>query len=132
MPLVRRGPLFGLLIQLVLVVALATTVGLDVAGWVTGFTYGLVLWAALTRAVLGLDDRDAFGAANWVTLTRAILVGGVTVLVADSFFRPAPVALLVALAAVALVLDAVDGRSPGGPDTRRNSARASTWRSTRS
>ena len=44
-----------------------------------------------------------------MTLTRATLVGGVTALVADSFGRPAPVPPLVALTAVALVLDAVDG-----------------------
>jgi phosphatidylglycerophosphate synthase len=44
-----------------------------------------------------------------VTLTRATLVGGVTALTVDSFDRPAPVGVLVALTTVALVLDAVDG-----------------------
>jgi phosphatidylglycerophosphate synthase len=49
------------------------------------------------------------GPADWVTLARATLVVGVAGLVADSFSRAVPVTLLVALAAVALALDAVDG-----------------------
>ena len=49
------------------------------------------------------------GLADWVTLARATLAVGVAGLVADSFSRFAPVALLVSLAAVALALDAVDG-----------------------
>ena len=44
-----------------------------------------------------------------MTLARATLAVGVAALVADSFEQPAPVALLVTLAVVALVLDAVDG-----------------------
>ncbi len=47
--------------------------------------------------------------ATWVTLARATLAVGVAVLVAGSFGRPAPVTLLVSIAAVALALDAVDG-----------------------
>ncbi|MBA3408177.1 MAG: CDP-alcohol phosphatidyltransferase family protein, partial [Solirubrobacterales bacterium] len=47
--------------------------------------------------------------ASWVTLARATLAVGVAALAADSFTRDTPVALLVTLAAVALVLDAVDG-----------------------
>ena len=49
------------------------------------------------------------GPADWVTLARATLAIGVAVLVADSFARPARVAMLVTLAAVALALDLVDG-----------------------
>ena len=44
-----------------------------------------------------------------MTLARATLAVGVAALVADSFARDTPVALLVTLAAVALALDAVDG-----------------------
>ena len=51
----------------------------------------------------------ALSAADRVTLVRATLAVGVAALVADSFSHPIPVALLVSLAAVALVLDAVDG-----------------------
>ena len=45
-----------------------------------------------------------------MTLARATLAVGVAALTADSFFRDAPVATLVALAAVALALDFVDGQ----------------------
>ena len=49
------------------------------------------------------------GPANAVTLVRAMFAVGVAALVADSFGRSMPVALLVTLASVALALDAVDG-----------------------
>ena len=93
--------------------------------------------ASVTTALLarGLARAGAarLGPADRVTLTRAALVGGVAALTADSFSRPTPVAVLVgARRAVALVLDAVDGGSRGAPGQRRRSARASTWRSTRS
>jgi phosphatidylglycerophosphate synthase len=47
--------------------------------------------------------------AFWVTLARATLALGVAALAAESFAHDIPVALLVTLAAVALVLDLVDG-----------------------
>jgi phosphatidylglycerophosphate synthase len=47
--------------------------------------------------------------ASWVTLARATLAVGVAALAAESFAHAIPVALLVTLAAVALVLDLVDG-----------------------
>ncbi len=50
-----------------------------------------------------------FGPADLVTLTRALVGVGVAVLVVRSFGHHVPTALLVTLAAVALVLDAVDG-----------------------
>jgi phosphatidylglycerophosphate synthase len=50
-----------------------------------------------------------WGPASWVTLARATLAVGVAALAADAFAHDTPVALLVTLAAVALVLDAVDG-----------------------
>jgi phosphatidylglycerophosphate synthase len=43
-------------------------------------------------------------------MARATLVGGVTALIADSFHRPAPVEVLVAISVAALVLDAIDGQ----------------------
>ena len=52
------------------------------------------------------DLREEWGPASWVTLARATLAVGVAALAVDSF---APVALLVALASVALALDAADG-----------------------
>ena len=61
------------------------------------------------RTASPATDADGLALADWVTLARATLAVGVAALVADSFDRPAPVALLVSLAALALVLDAVDG-----------------------
>ena len=66
-------------------------------GWAAGLLYGLVL--------AGLVGRRDPGPADLVTLTRALLVGGVTAL---AFSGGGPV--LVAVAAVALALDFVDGR----------------------
>ncbi|MGN9808314.1 CDP-alcohol phosphatidyltransferase family protein [Micromonospora sp. BQ11] len=108
MPTVRTGPVVGLLVQTVLLAVLAGTVGLGTAGWLAGLGYGMVLCALLSR---GLSRSGARGLspADRVTLGRAILAGGVTALAADSFDRPAPVALMVTLTAVALALDAVDG-----------------------
>jgi phosphatidylglycerophosphate synthase len=61
------------------------------------------------RALIADVRDDGLAPADWVTLTRAMLTLGVAVVVGDSFRAVVPVALLVSLAAVALVLDAVDG-----------------------
>jgi phosphatidylglycerophosphate synthase len=107
-PAVRTGPIIGLTFQVALLAALAGTVGLGAAGWLTGVGYGLVVCAVLSTA-LSRAGAGALGPADRVTLTRATLVGGVAALAVDSFERQAPVGVLVALASVALVLDAVDG-----------------------
>jgi phosphatidylglycerophosphate synthase len=107
-PMLRRGPILGLVAQLAALATLALTVGLGRAGWVTGVGYGLVLCAALSRGMSVLDV-GALGPADRVTLTRATLVGCAAALTADSLRRPVPLNVLVTIAAVALVLDAVDG-----------------------
>lgn len=63
---------------------------------------------ALTAPLTLLADR--LGPADWVTLARGALAAGVAGLVAGSFTKPVPAALLVTLASAALVLDAVDGQ----------------------
>ncbi|MFI6781601.1 CDP-alcohol phosphatidyltransferase family protein [Micromonospora sp. NPDC050276] len=108
MSMVRTGPVIGLLVQIVLLGVLAETVGLGAAGWVAGLAYGVALCALLSRGMSRSGAR-ALSPADRVTLSRAILVGGVTALAADSFGRSAPVTLMVVLTSVALVLDAVDG-----------------------
>jgi phosphatidylglycerophosphate synthase len=107
--MVHLGPLAGLVGQLLLLGWLGNTVGLGPLGWLAGLLYGVTMNALLLR---GLDRASAtgLGPANAVTLTRATLVGGVTALVADGFVRPVPVVVLVALAAIALLLDGVDGQ----------------------
>lgn len=108
MSTVRTGPVLGLIVQIALLAVLSGTVGLGAAGWVAGLAYGVGLCVLLGR---GMSRSAARGLspADRVTLSRAILVGGVTALAADALTRPAPIALMVALTAVALALDAVDG-----------------------
>ncbi|SHK52056.1 Phosphatidylglycerophosphate synthase [Pseudonocardia thermophila] len=79
-------------------------------GWLAGLAYtaGLVwLLASATRRA----GEVTLGPAGLVTLARAVLVGGVTALVADGLMTGhVPVPALVGLAGVALLLDAVDGQ----------------------
>lgn len=101
--------MIGLSAQLLALAAVAATVGLGGAGWLLGTGYAVVSCLALSRG-LGRAGSARLGPADRVTLARAVLVGVVTALVADSFGRPTPVALLVTVSAVALLLDAVDGQ----------------------
>jgi phosphatidylglycerophosphate synthase len=107
--LVRSGPARGLVAQIVLLAALAGTVGLGKAGWLAGTAYGVATYALLTWG-LHRSGADELGPADRVTLTRAVLVGGVAALTIDAFDRPVPVALLVTLTVTALALDWVDGQ----------------------
>lgn len=107
--MVRTGSVIALTAQVALLAALAGTVGLSALGWLVGVAYGLVVNVLLAVALARTGAR-AVGPANAVTLGRATLVGGVTALVADSFVRNVSVPTVVTLAAVALLLDAVDGR----------------------
>lgn len=109
-PRLRLETAAGAGAQILLLVLLGTAVGLGPAGWLTGVAFALTTWAVLTHALSRQPGPRSFGPANRVTLARAILVGGVTALVADSFESPPPVAVLVALTAVALILDGVDGK----------------------
>lgn len=87
--------------ELALLGVLSATTGLGVTGWVVGIVHALVL------AVLIARGRREDGPADRVTAVRAVLGGGVTALVAA---HSSAVVVLVTLAAVALALDAVDGR----------------------
>lgn len=116
---VRFGAVAGLLAQAALLGVLAGTVGLKPGGWLLGLATGWVVNAALARGLatagggLSVAGGRRLGPANRITLMRATLVGGVAALVAASFTRPlsgSALGALVALATVALVLDAVDGR----------------------
>jgi phosphatidylglycerophosphate synthase len=105
---VQAGPVTGLIAQVLLLAALAGTVGLGGTGWVVGVACGVIVSAALARG-LSRHRRDRLGLADRVTLARATLAVGVAALTADSFDQPAPVTPLVALTVVALALDWVDG-----------------------
>ena len=105
---VQAGPATGLIAQVLLLAALAGSVGLGGAGWVVGVSCGVIVNAALARG-LSRHHSDRLGPADWVTLARATLAVGVAALTADSFDQPAPVTMLVTLSVVALALDWVDG-----------------------
>ncbi len=95
-------------VQVALLVALSAGVGLRPVGWAAGAVYGTLALVLLGFALRRSWPRS-IGHANRVTLVRAVLVGGVTALVADSLVDRIPTAVIVSIAAVALVLDAVDG-----------------------
>ena len=104
----QTGPVTGLIAQVLLLTVLARTAGLGAAGWTVGIACAVTMATALAGGI-ARHPGDRLGPASWVTLARATLAVGVAALAADSFTHGTPVALLVTLAAVALVLDAVDG-----------------------
>ena len=104
---VRSVPAAGVVAQLAVLAALATTVGLSFAGWVVGVSCGVVTNTGVTRGLARY--ARALGPADVVTLTRVTLAGGVAGLVADAFLQQPALAPLLALTVAALVLDAVDG-----------------------
>jgi phosphatidylglycerophosphate synthase len=106
---IRRASVLAMLATAVLLGVLSATAGLAPAGWIAGLATGVAA-AALITAARARSDQPSVHPADWVTLTRAVLIAGVTGLVADSFSRTVPVTALVALSIVALVLDAVDGQ----------------------
>ncbi|MEV4417520.1 CDP-alcohol phosphatidyltransferase family protein [Catellatospora sp. NPDC049609] len=88
---------------------LAATVGLGAPGWAAGFVYSFGL-SVLTCQAMHTARRTALGPADRVTLARAMLTGCVAALTADALLHETPSGVLVAIAIVALALDAVDGR----------------------
>jgi phosphatidylglycerophosphate synthase len=104
----QAGPVAGLIAQMLLLAALARSVGLHGGSWVTGITCGVIIDLGLGY---GLSRYRAvrLAPADWVTLARATLAVGVAALVANSFGHRTPAPMLVSLTAVALALDAVDG-----------------------
>jgi len=114
---VQAGPTVGFAGLACLLACLDVAVGLDARAWAVGAGTGcgaaLLVGRALgRRAATGATERG-LGPADRVTLLRADLACGVAALATVSFVdhgRSAAVAALVVLAAVALVLDGVDGR----------------------
>lgn len=99
----------GFVAQVLLLTLLAATMGLGSLGWLAGAMY-----AVLSNTLLGLAVRrsgmGALGPANRITVARMTLAGGVLALVVDGSDAGVPVGGVIVLAAVALALDAVDGR----------------------
>jgi phosphatidylglycerophosphate synthase len=109
LPRIGLAALLGMLATAALLGVVAATAGLGAVGWITGLVTGSAAAALLVTARMR-SDQPTILPADWITLTRMMLIAGVTGLVADSFSRPVPVTALVALSAVALALDAVDGQ----------------------
>jgi phosphatidylglycerophosphate synthase len=109
LPRIGLAALLGMLATAALLGVVAATAGLGAVGWITGLVTGSAAAALLVTARMR-SDQPAILPADWITLTRMMLIAGVTGLVADSFSRTVPVTALVALSAVALALDAVDGQ----------------------
>jgi phosphatidylglycerophosphate synthase len=127
----HTDPAIGLIGQLLVLGALAASVGLGAAGWLVGVGCGAVTSVLLARALVR-HGRDRLGPADWVTLARVTLAAGVAALTADvllagSLRADGPLAgsvlaslsarvpastvpAVVVLTVVALVLDGVDGQ----------------------
>ncbi|MFB8146427.1 CDP-alcohol phosphatidyltransferase family protein [Microbacterium sp. NPDC056003] len=108
MPKVHLAPLSSVVAGVLGLSAVALVSPLSAAGWAAGLLYLVVSNALLAR---GLQTRgmSAFGWGNWTTAGRSTLVALVTALVVTSFSSPVSLPLLIVMASVALVLDAVDG-----------------------
>ncbi len=89
-------------------VALEATAGTGPSAWVVGLACGVLVNAAVARGIVA-TGAGALGPADLVTLSRATLACAVAALVADSFSHQSSRPILVSLAVVALLLDAVDG-----------------------
>jgi len=98
---------FGLVVGLL--GALAATHGLGRTGWLVGLSCAAIVHT-LVAAALVAHARGRLGPADRVTLIRTALACGAAALVAESVTRPGESSMLAWLAAVALVLDGVDGR----------------------
>ena len=109
MQTVRRGALIAGAGAFALFAALDALDGLGPLGWLVGLAAAGTTITLLARALLR-RGVDIVHLPNRVTLTRAMLVAGVAALVADGTPRTAHTTEIVALATVALVLDAVDGQ----------------------
>lgn len=99
----------GVVLEIVLLAILAAAAGLGATGWAVGIAGAAVLHVLFARALHHAGEARPTP-ADWVTLLRATLVATVTALVADAFLRPVSTIALVVFAALALVLDAVDGQ----------------------
>src|SRR4051794_26835007 len=97
----------GVLGSWALVAGLGATAGLTATGYVAGVAAACLTGWALRHGLTRY--RHTPGPADAVTTVRLVLVCGIAALVAESFVQPPAVGAIVVLAALALVLDAVDG-----------------------
>jgi phosphatidylglycerophosphate synthase len=106
---VQRAPVTGVVLLVAVLTVVQATVGLGAVGWTVGLLASATA-AGLLAVALHRTRTTRFGPANVVTLVRATLGQAVAALVAASFVDVDHRGLLLGLTAVALALDAVDGR----------------------
>jgi phosphatidylglycerophosphate synthase len=91
-------------------VLLLAAVGPGPVGWIAGLAFTVALVGLLADSIRRAAAAT-LGPADLVTLLRATLIAGIAALVADGVATGStPVPVLVALSAVVLALDAVDGQ----------------------
>ena len=105
---IRKG-LATSLAMLGLLLAALGSLGLGLVPAVVGLMCGVVLCVAVHRGLVAASSA-ALGPGDVVTLSRAILACALAALVVDTSLGEPAGAVIVPLAVVALVLDAVDGR----------------------
>lgn len=94
---------------LTILLAALSSIGLATVPATLGWVCGVVLCVAVHRG-MGAADAGDLGPADLVTLTRSVLTCALAALVADPSLPRSAAAVILPLAALALVLDAVDGR----------------------
>ncbi|WP_084723464.1 CDP-alcohol phosphatidyltransferase family protein [Streptomonospora alba] len=114
----RRAQTTAALASFALLAVLSAATGMTSAGLLAGTVCIVGTWSLYTAAQRR-RSRGPAGPADAVTLARSGLIAGVAALVAEGLVSPgaAPNWLPAALAAVALVLDAVDGAVARRTDT---------------
>lgn len=108
MTTVPRGLAASSTLLVAVLLLLDATTGLSPAGWAAGLATG-----AVTTSLVASCDVRLLGPADLVTVSRLSLACAVAALVVDGLVVPAASVVtgpLVAVATLALVLDAVDGQ----------------------
>jgi phosphatidylglycerophosphate synthase len=106
---VRDSLTAGMVALVAMLAALGTTVDLGLVEWGVGLACGVLVFLGVARGVVRARIR-AFGPADLVTLTRATLACVIAAVVAHAYPHGSSRSTLVALAVLALLLDAADGR----------------------
>ena len=106
---VRHSLAAGTVALVVMLTALGATVHLGLSAWGAGLGCGLLVFGAVGRGVAQSRIRT-FGPADLVTLSRATLACVIAAVVAQAYPHGSSRSTLVALAVLALLLDAADGR----------------------
>lgn len=106
---VRHSLTAGMVALVVLLAALGPTVHMGLSAWGVGLACGALVSLSVARGVVQ-SGVGRLGPADLVTLARATLACAIAAVVAHSFLHGPSRPTVVALAVLALLLDAADGR----------------------